>query len=334
MALADNKVKIQALLAGINALPEAGSGEAHEPVLQEKTVTPTKAAQSVTPDTGFDGLSKVNVDVIPDEYIIPSGTKNIEENGTHDVNDYASVNVAVPKPVLQRKTVMPTTSAQEVVPDEGYDGLSQVNIAAMQTAERAKPAISVSGTGLITVTSRQPEGYVEGGVETVTRQLQTTNGAMSIRPGTTTKVAAYCDTYITGANLLVEGDKNLVAGNIKKGVSIFGVAGSYEASGGSETTGGTCLVTINTNDQAVFGWQYNNGSGWVVNHPYEPINKTITVAKGTLICLVMDMGSHGNVDSEVTGGIEHIAVLDGIAATYVANSDGTLSITPVGGGVN
>lgn len=38
---------------------------------QEKSVTPTKSTQSVTPDSGKDGLSKVTVNPIPSEYVIP-----------------------------------------------------------------------------------------------------------------------------------------------------------------------------------------------------------------------------------------------------------------------
>lgn len=70
--------------------------------LQTKSVsyTPTTSAQSaqVTADSGYDGLEQVNVSVgaIPSEYIIPSGTKSITENGTGiDVTQYASVDVAV-----------------------------------------------------------------------------------------------------------------------------------------------------------------------------------------------------------------------------------------------
>lgn len=73
----------------------AGGGTV-EAVLQEKSVTPTKSAQSVVPDSGYDGLSKVNVGAIPADYVIPSGTKNITENGTHDVKAYESVVVEVP----------------------------------------------------------------------------------------------------------------------------------------------------------------------------------------------------------------------------------------------
>lgn len=71
-------------------------------ITQEKTVTPTKSSQAITPDSGKDGLSKVTVNAIPSNYIVPSGSLNITENGTHDVTDKASVVVNVPGVVAEQ----------------------------------------------------------------------------------------------------------------------------------------------------------------------------------------------------------------------------------------
>jgi hypothetical protein len=54
--------------------------------------------------------------------IHPTGTKQITQNGTTDVTEYASANVNV-QPNLQIKTA---TENGTVMPDQGYDGLSSV----------------------------------------------------------------------------------------------------------------------------------------------------------------------------------------------------------------
>lgn len=66
------------------------------PTLQTKTAMPSTSVQEIEADQNYDGLSKVTVDPIPSQYIIPTGTKSITQNGTGiDVASYADVDVAV-----------------------------------------------------------------------------------------------------------------------------------------------------------------------------------------------------------------------------------------------
>ena len=98
----------------------------------------------------------------------------------------------------------------------------------MPSVVQATPSISVSSGGLITASAAQSGGKVAAGTKSATKQL-TTQGAQTITPGTLTYTISGGQ-YLTG-NQIIWGDINLVPGNIRSGVSIFGVAGSYAGEG-------------------------------------------------------------------------------------------------------
>lgn len=94
--------------------------------LQEKEVTPTKETQEIVAEKQYDGLSKVTVNPIPDDYIIPSGEIEITANRIYNVTDKASARVIVPEKQLGAKTI--TKNGVYNATDDNLDGYSQVEV--------------------------------------------------------------------------------------------------------------------------------------------------------------------------------------------------------------
>lgn len=161
------------------------SGEA--PALQQKNVTaPATGTTAVTPDSGYDGLSRVTVSPTPTE------TKSINANGTYTPTSgkhFSQVMVNVPSdtPETQEKTVTPSTSQQVVTPDSGKL-LSKVTVGAMPSGTAGTPTATkgaVSGHSLTVTPSVVNEtGYITGGTKTGT---PVTVSASELTSGSETK---------------------------------------------------------------------------------------------------------------------------------------------------
>lgn len=94
--------------------------------LQEKEVNPTTEKQEIVADKEYSALSKVTINPIPDEYIIPSGEIEITANGNYNVTDKASAKVNVPAKQLGTKTI--TKNGTYKATDDNLDGYSQVTV--------------------------------------------------------------------------------------------------------------------------------------------------------------------------------------------------------------
>ena len=100
--------------------------------------------------------------------------------------------------------------------------------------------------------------YVNG--EKITGSIAS-KSATTYTPGTSDQTIA-SGQYLSG-DQTIKGDSNLLASNIKSGVSIFGVSGSYNGSGGSgdiqaqHITSKTDQITISgTGTVKVWGYGY------------------------------------------------------------------------------
>ena len=135
--------------------------------LQQKTVTPTKSKQTVKSDSSYDGLSEVIVNAIPDEYISPSGSLNITENGTYDIKAKANVvvNVESEKPTLNAPTISlsnstltitnPATNGNFVTSYRIFNGSSELAVVTSKTVDLST-LLTDSGTYSITVKASAP----------------------------------------------------------------------------------------------------------------------------------------------------------------------------------
>ena len=243
------------------------------PVLQTKSVSPSESSQNVTPDAGYDGLSKVTVGAIQTE------TKTVTENGTVTPSSgkyLKQVTVNVPSSGIDTSDATATSGdmAEGVtayVNGEKITGIVQkastvynLGLPEVQAAKVNDTRIRLemtTPTGPIIVgrgvTVRvginsdeisnvlgdaTPEdvasgktfsaggGFTRVGTATAsTPSLQ----EKSVTPSAAEQTVTPDSGYDGLSRVTVNGDANLIAGNIKKGVSIFGVAGSFEGSGGS-----------------------------------------------------------------------------------------------------
>lgn len=89
--------------------------------------TPAQGEQTINPTDGK-FFSSFKVGAIPSDYVIPSGTQQITENGTYDVSGKANAVVNV-EPNLEQKTVtISENGTTEVTPTSGKDGMSKVTV--------------------------------------------------------------------------------------------------------------------------------------------------------------------------------------------------------------
>lgn len=191
--------------------------------------------------------------------------------------------------IEEGRTITPGTKKQIALAPTSYtavyiNGNIEVEGDANLVAENIRHGVSIFGvTGSFGETVTQPaphinwgddengryiisayepvQGYTEDTEAKVTKEYVETLPKTTVTPGI--RDQNFGNAYVVMENFLtVKGDTKLVAENIKKGVSIFGVEGSYEGvTSATAVVPGTCIAYLGSN-----GTLYvRRGSGITVN---------------------------------------------------------------------
>ena len=212
------------------------------------------------------GNISATLDSITKSKIIPAGyTAGGEISlGTNVVDTTISSNAATASTMLNGKQAyvngelvtgniatktsndLTTSGATVYVPAGSYTSQASKSIS---SGTLLAPSISVSSSGVITATSGiSTEGYLSTSASKSNKKSLTTQSGKTVTPSTSTQTAVSSNRYTTGT-VYVAGDSNLVSSNIKSGVSIFGVDGSYSGGEGM----GTDVISIQPTKEDVIG---------------------------------------------------------------------------------
>ena len=215
--------------------------------LQQKDATPSETAQSIMPDSGYDGLSQVDISAIPSNYVgsaVPRRTSADLGAVGRTVDVPSGYYATDAQKAIAYGEALPPSEIIEWGEITGGSDIVSISVNVNATPNISIPGFIQSGT--------QGTMHIDLKAECPSIQGQT------VIPTTVTR--QICEQYSFAiGDIFVQGDANLVASNIKKNVSIFGVLGTFaeieriysgQVSANTTNTTATNLTTISVGTSA------------------------------------------------------------------------------------
>ena len=211
--------------------------------LQEKEVIPTKEVQEIVADKTYDGLSKVTVQLIPNEYIVPSGEIEFTQNGTYDVTDKASAKVNIKEKVLGTKTI--TSNGTYKATDDNLDGYSEVEVATSGVDINEYFIIQTSPTFEIKRHIRKIPNFNLSGSISMYNGLRDCSNLKEIPEMDTSNIQEFSNAFYGCSSLVSMPKLNFQTANRLS--SVVAYCSKLTTLGGFENLGQAYLTTANAN---------------------------------------------------------------------------------------
>ncbi len=278
-AAIDSDIQPENIKVGVQILGVTGSYAGQEINNQSKTVDSSTSSQVIMPDNGYTGLSDVTIN----PYTVESKSGTLTNNGQYvftptnaDALSQVTVDVSINTVNNQSKTVNSSTSSQTVTPDQGDTGLDTGTVNPYTTAALTVDASRAS----ITYEPSTADAFSQVTVNAAVlqnRRVDASTVELDISRTSTSLYYGLQHVYINPVTASI--DDNIQAGNIKDGVTILGVTGTFE--GG---TLGAKTVNSSTSSQTVTPDSGDYGLSSVTVNPYtvESVTVNATTTEQTI----------------------------------------------------
>lgn len=253
-----------------------------EPELQEKTVAPSTNSQTVTPDSGYDGLSKVTVNAMPTStQATPSITVSSSGLITASATQTAGYVSAGTKSGTKQLT---TQAAKTITPSKS----SQTAVAS-----------GVYTTGAVTVGAIPSNYIIPSGTKTITA-----NGTHDVKN--------YASATVNVAGEDVSAETNAYTSKLtilETAITQLETELQGKASGGSDSSGPTefCNLQLTTDYASECMFAYKGENGWTAANPDPHGTATFRAECGSIVTVFQY-------------GFRQAIVSDGEIVTYVTTS--------------